>query len=114
MNGGGKSDSPIVPEKSSNKGRGSVPAERMEGRGLAKGNLVQQNKLRTQSRERLSHALDRVRQVVVPIGVSPLRHYLRQEPSAGNPHAGICAGGRSQERFLPRSSVRSESRYTNA
>ena len=52
-------------------------------------------------RVRLPHALDRVRQVVVPIGASPLRHYLRQEPSAGNPHAGICAGGRSQERSLP-------------
>ena len=32
----GKSDSPIVPEKSSNKAKGA--AEAMEGRGLAKGN----------------------------------------------------------------------------
>lgn len=27
---------------------------------------------------------------------------LRQEPGAGNPHAGICAGGGSQEPSLPR------------
>jgi hypothetical protein len=31
------------------------------------------------------------------------RQNLRQEPSAVIPHAGICAGGRSQERSLPRS-----------
>ncbi len=30
------------------------------------------------------------------------RHYLRQEPSAGNPHAGICVGGAWQQAFLPR------------
>ena len=31
------------------------------------------------------------------------RQNPRQEPSAVIPHAGICAGGRSQERSLPRS-----------
>jgi len=41
MNGCGKSDSPIVPVKSSNKGCGApLPAERVEGRGLTKGNLL--------------------------------------------------------------------------
>lgn len=38
MNDGGKSDKPIVPEKVANKGRRRTrSAERMEERGLAKG-----------------------------------------------------------------------------
>jgi hypothetical protein len=45
----GKSDRPIVPGKSPNKA-GISAAEEMEGRGLAKGNLGQQNAFRTQSR----------------------------------------------------------------
>jgi hypothetical protein len=51
-NGQGKSDSPVVPEKSPNKA-GQPVMEGMEGRGLAKGNLPQQNASRTPSRERL-------------------------------------------------------------
>ena len=47
-NGPGKSDRPVVPEKSSNKA-GQPVAEEMEGRGLAKGNLPQQNASRTRS-----------------------------------------------------------------
>ena len=40
MNGCGKSDSPIIPVKPSNKGCGApLLAERVEGRGLTKGNL---------------------------------------------------------------------------
>jgi hypothetical protein len=51
MHGHGKSDSPEVPQKSSNKGDGAPPlAERTEGRGLAKGNLLRQNKSRTLGR----------------------------------------------------------------
>jgi len=38
MNEHGKSDRPIVPEKSPNQAQARV-AEEMEGRGLAKGNL---------------------------------------------------------------------------
>ena len=49
MNEHGKSDRPIVPGKSPNKAKVSA-AEEMEGRGLAKGNLGQQNAPRTQSR----------------------------------------------------------------
>src|SRR6266404_4317190 len=49
-NGPGKSDSPVVPEKSPNKA-GQPVAEEMEGRGLAKGNLPQQNASRTPSRK---------------------------------------------------------------
>jgi hypothetical protein len=59
----GKSDSPIVPEKLSNNGCDvSQSAERAEGRGLTKGNLFQQTKCRTQSRENLQSELERIRQ----------------------------------------------------
>src|SRR5438874_7139243 len=60
-NGPGKSDSPVVPEKSPNNVRPSA-AEGMEGRGLAKGNLPQQNASRTPSRNNAPSALERVRQ----------------------------------------------------
>jgi RNA-directed DNA polymerase len=61
MNGQGKSDRLVVPTKSPNKA-GQPVAEGMEGRGLAKGNLPEQNTLRTQSREGVQSALERVRQ----------------------------------------------------
>jgi hypothetical protein len=57
----GKSDRPTVPKKFLNKA-GQPVAEGMEGRGLAKGNLPQQNASRTPSREDASSALERVRQ----------------------------------------------------
>jgi hypothetical protein len=60
-NGPGKSDRPTVPEKFSNNA-GQPAAEGMEGRGLAKGNLPQQNASRTPSREDALSALERVRQ----------------------------------------------------
>jgi RNA-directed DNA polymerase len=60
-NGLGKSDSPVVPEKSPNK-VGQPVAEGTEGRGLAKGNLPQQNASRTPSRTDAPSALERVRQ----------------------------------------------------
>src|SRR5882672_11240287 len=60
-NGPGKSDRPAVPEKFPNKA-GQPAAEGTEGRGLAKGNLPQQNASRTPSREDASSALERVRQ----------------------------------------------------
>jgi hypothetical protein len=41
------------------------------------------------------------------------RHYSRQEPSAVVPHAGICAGGRSKERSLPRSDLSRRATDTN-
>ena len=61
MNEHGKSDRPIVPGKSPNKARVSV-AEEMEGRGLAKGNLGQQNAFRTQSRVDVQNELAQIRQ----------------------------------------------------
>src|SRR6267378_1293302 len=60
-NGLGKSDSPVEPGKSPNKA-GQPVAEGMEGRGLAKGNLPQQNASRTPSRNDAPSALERVRQ----------------------------------------------------
>jgi RNA-directed DNA polymerase len=62
MNTRGKSDSPVVPGKSSNKAE-EPAAEAMEGRGLAKGNSPKRNALRTQSRGGAPSALERVRQV---------------------------------------------------
>jgi RNA-directed DNA polymerase len=61
MNGQGKSDRPEVPEKSPNNA-GQPAAEGMEGRGLAKGNLLPQNASRTPSRSDAPSALERVRQ----------------------------------------------------
>lgn len=63
MYGHGKSDSSIVPQKSSNNGGYVSPlAEKAEGRGLTKGNSFQQTRCRTQSRDSLQSALQRIRQ----------------------------------------------------
>jgi len=56
----GKSDRPIGPKKPPNKAVGPA-AEAVEGRGLAEGNLRQQNRLRTQGREGLQSALEWIR-----------------------------------------------------
>ncbi len=61
MNEHGKSDRPVVPEKSPNQA-GPLAAEGTEGRGLAKGNLPQPNASRTPSRTDALSALERVRQ----------------------------------------------------
>ena len=61
MNEPWKSDKPIVLRTDSNKA-GPPVAERNEGRGLAEGNLPQQNAVRTQSRGDVFNALERVRQ----------------------------------------------------
>jgi RNA-directed DNA polymerase len=61
MHGQGKSDRPVVPTKPPNKA-GTSAAEVVEGRGLAKGNMGQQNAPRTQCRSSAPSALDRVRQ----------------------------------------------------
>jgi hypothetical protein len=90
MDGCGKSDRPIVPRKPTNKTvDASMAAERVEGRGLAKGNLRQQNAPRTQCREGAPSALERVREAALE---ATLRYYLRQEPGALGAPAGICAG----------------------
>ena len=58
-NGPGKSDRPVVSEKSSNNA-GQPVTEGMERSGLAKGNLLQQNASRTPSRTDAPNALERV------------------------------------------------------
>ena len=65
MHGSRESDSSIVPRKPSNKGRAAArAAERVEGRGLAKGNAREQSRLRTLGRESLNQALARIRQTI--------------------------------------------------
>jgi RNA-directed DNA polymerase len=62
MNGGGKSDKPIVPKKVANQVDGrSCSAERLEGRGLAKRNAGEQNRTWTQRQTDLNQALARIR-----------------------------------------------------
>jgi RNA-directed DNA polymerase len=62
MNADGKSDRPVVPVRSPNKAEGTA-AEATEGRGRTKGNLLEGNTLRTQGRDGVHSALERVRQV---------------------------------------------------
>jgi hypothetical protein len=67
-----------------------------EGRGLAKGNLGGCHSHRTQCRDALQQALDRVRQAARRVKepcTTPMRYYLRQEAGAVTPHTGICARG---------------------
>ena len=61
MNGRGKSDSSIVPTKPPNEAEPEAK-EVVEGRGLAKGNLLERNMPRTQSRQGMPSALERIRQ----------------------------------------------------
>src|SRR5262249_26524507 len=60
-NGRGKADRVVVPEKPSNKAE-RLAAEAVEGRDLAKGNSLEHNALRTQSRNGAPSALERIRQ----------------------------------------------------
>ena len=85
MNDHGKSDRPAVPAKSPNNA-GQPAAEGMEGRGLAKGNLRQQNAPRTPSRDGAPSALERVRQAArrdrkAAVHGAPAPH-LRHRPTA--------------------------------
>lgn len=65
MNGDRESDSPIVSKKPTNKPvMKNTEAESVERRGLAKGNMIERTRDRTQSRVTLQHDLDRVRQAV--------------------------------------------------
>jgi hypothetical protein len=66
MDGCRESDRFIVPRKLSNKGRPMGPAEKVEGRERAKGNVAESTRSRTQRRGLMSHALSRVRQA--PLG----------------------------------------------
>lgn len=63
MDGMGKSDSPILPAKLANKA-GRAAAEPMEGSGGTKRNAELQSTVRTQSRDAVSQAQDRIREAV--------------------------------------------------
>jgi hypothetical protein len=65
MHGDGKSDSFVVPRKPPNEAEPEKAKEAGEGRGLAKGKTPERNRFRTQSRQILSSALERIRQVGV-------------------------------------------------
>ena len=72
MDGWRESDSPRVSAKLPNKGLGAPRlAEGVERRGLAKGNLVEHPKGRTQRRETLPQARDWVRQALCACASSP-------------------------------------------
>jgi RNA-directed DNA polymerase len=90
MNGHEKSDSVIVAAKPANKmahpaveqsATALSAAEPVERRAGAKGNANQQSTRRTQSRVRVSHALERIRQTFAVM------------TRAGKPSVRICAGG---------------------
>src|SRR5919198_5904038 len=70
MHGREKSDSAIVAGKPTNKA-GQPAAEPVEPRAEAKGNVSQQSTRRTQSRVRVSHALERIRQTVTKKNALP-------------------------------------------
>ncbi len=78
MNGRRKSDSPIVATKPANK-TGAPEAERVEQRGLAKGNPRRQNTSRAQDREVVQSALSRIRQAAVKdkqVKFTSLMHHI--------------------------------------
>ena len=85
MHGPEKSDPAIVATKLANKAEQSA-AEPVERRAGTKGNAGQQSTRRTQSRESVSQALERIRQAFAVI-------HPRWEPYAGKPHVRFCAGG---------------------
>ena len=86
-----KSDIPIVPGKSPNKG--CSPAEAMEGRGIAAGNAFDSPARRTQSRVSASKGFEGIRERAKQFIAMHSRHHLRQEPYAVILQVRICAGG---------------------
>ena len=91
MNGTGESDRPIVPRTLPNKGAAAAaPAEEVEGRGLAKENLLRQNPpIGHRTAPGGQNALERIRQAE-----NVCASDLRQEPYEVIPHVRIRAGGR--------------------
>src|SRR6266446_10079381 len=89
MHGHEKSRSAIVAVKPMNKAEQSA-AESVERRAETKGNADQQSTYRTQSRENVSRALERIRKVASDrFAVT----HPRWAPYAGKPHVRFCAGG---------------------
>jgi RNA-directed DNA polymerase len=75
MNGPEKSDSPIVAVKPANEAARAAE-EQVEPRGGIKENANQQTTVRTQSREAVSHAQDRIREAVTRNRAQPLTTLL--------------------------------------
>src|ERR1051325_1941102 len=104
MHGPEKSDLAIVATKPTNKAEGppvarpageTHAAEPVERRAGTKGNAGQQSTCRTQSRESVPQALERIRKVAVThFAVT----YPRWEPDAGKPHVRDLCGGRAMKR----------------
>jgi hypothetical protein len=85
MHGPEKSDLAIVAGKPTNKAERSA-AELVERRAGTKGIAGQPSTRWTQSRIRVSQALERIRQISAVI-------HPRWEPDAGKSHVRFCAGG---------------------
>ena len=92
MNGPRQSDRSVVPKKAVNKGGAeALPAESLEGRDLPKGNPQEHTNRRTQDRERLQQALERVRQAA--------KNHIRMNACASEPE-GRARCGKSARRDL--------------
>ena len=89
MSGHGKSDSLIVPRKPPNKAQAT---EAVEGRRLAKGNLLEQTILRTQSHVGMHIALEWVRKADCYLLALSLSPEARAE--CGNSACSDLGGGR--------------------
>jgi hypothetical protein len=99
-----ESDGRIVPMKPRTKPVDRPAAESAEGRrpveGRAKANACPGHRVGTgMSPTARAHGPDPEGPLGPP---TPVAFDLRQEPGAGKPHAGICAGGRRQLLSLPR------------
>ena len=85
----GRASSDPTPLKAANKGA-QAPAESPEGRASTKGNSRDQSTHRTQGRDGVLQAVERIRQAAT-------RAVCRQPPKVGavcvNAHVRICAGG---------------------
>jgi len=110
MHGHEKSDRCVVPMKSANNAERSA-AERMEGRRLVEGRLggTTRTGRRTGPACNVCHSGPAASLHGSPRPRTARRHHPRQEPGAGKPHAGICAGGWPQGQSLPRPEHRRDS-----
>src|SRR6516225_3441132 len=99
MHGPEKSDPIIVARKPTNEAGRPVeePVERRVG---TKGNAHQQSTHRTQRRQSVTQALDRIRKVASESERLAVIH-PRWEPYAGKPPVRFCAGGAMQIASLP-------------
>ena len=104
MHEDGKSDSPVLPAKPSNK---AVAAERVEGRGLTKGNMDSETRSGPRAGTRVSRELDRVRQAAErdkDARFTALLHHmdidcLREAYRALNPKAAAGVDGVTWEAY---------------